>query len=330
MVDQLSYGVSLAMHCLSLRFITFCPPHPDSIPGPGNTYGVPARWPSAIKAPSDGLSRLRQLAHEVEDEFTNEFNRIIAGSGRGFQPIASAFGFTSAEAIIFNYPGGMGDRTAGERDISGGEGGDPKHGKVRPGSGPSRIHIGYCFEEQDLDPVWEAKIRSLGSGAPKILVTMGSFLSARADVLRNCTEAALQAYPDAAVIVGAGASRGALSDLRSDHVLIESIVPQQALLREIDVLVHHGGCGSFTEALYHGCPMLVLPFSSDQFSVARDVEESNIGEVLEPNSFTSSMFSSALERAMARCGGREISRWRQDVRARGPAYGVLKLEAALS
>jgi hypothetical protein len=32
-VNQLSYGVTFAMHCLGLRFATFCLPHLSTIPG---------------------------------------------------------------------------------------------------------------------------------------------------------------------------------------------------------------------------------------------------------------------------------------------------------
>ncbi len=50
-----------------------------------------------------------------------------------------------------------------------------------------------------------------------------------------------------------------------DDWLVRASLPQVALLRHANLLVTHGGNNSVTEALTHGVPMLVLPFSTDQF-----------------------------------------------------------------
>lgn len=47
-VDILSYSVTLALYSLNLDFITYCPPHPYTIPDQEMNYGVPKYWPSAI------------------------------------------------------------------------------------------------------------------------------------------------------------------------------------------------------------------------------------------------------------------------------------------
>lgn len=45
-VDQLSYPVTLALHCLGLPFATFCPGHPTYLPhSPDALFGVPYAWP---------------------------------------------------------------------------------------------------------------------------------------------------------------------------------------------------------------------------------------------------------------------------------------------
>jgi UDP:flavonoid glycosyltransferase YjiC (YdhE family) len=47
--------------------------------------------------------------------------------------------------------------------------------------------------------------------------------------------------------------------------------------------VTHGGNNSVTEALTCGVPMLVLPFSTDQFAGAAAVENAGVGLALDPN-----------------------------------------------
>ena len=49
------------------------------------------------------------------------------------------------------------------------------------------------------------------------------------------------------------------------------------------MLVTHGGNNSVTEAVGTATPMLVLPFSTDQFAGAAAIERVGVGEVLDPN-----------------------------------------------
>ena len=60
-------------------------------------------------------------------------------------------------------------------------------------------------------------------------------------------------------------------------------LPQVALLAHASLLVTHGGNNSVTEALTHGVPLLVLPFSTDQFDGAAAIERHLAGVALDPN-----------------------------------------------
>jgi len=60
-------------------------------------------------------------------------------------------------------------------------------------------------------------------------------------------------------------------------------LPQVRLLRRAALAVTHGGNNSVTEALTCGVPMLVLPFSTDQFAGAAAVENAGLGLALDPN-----------------------------------------------
>ena len=81
------------------------------------------------------------------------------------------------------------------------------------------------------------------------------------------------------------ADRAVLGDLPS-HWLVREYLPQVQLLRRAALAVTHGGNNSVTEALTCGVPMLVLPFSTDQFAGAAAVENAGVGLVLDPNAAT--------------------------------------------
>ena len=50
-----------------------------------------------------------------------------------------------------------------------------------------------------------------------------------------------------------------------------------SILQRASVLVTHAGNNSVTEALAHGVPMLMLPFSTDQFDGAAAIEAARFG-----------------------------------------------------
>jgi UDP:flavonoid glycosyltransferase YjiC (YdhE family) len=64
---------------------------------------------------------------------------------------------------------------------------------------------------------------------------------------------------------------------------VRASLPQVALLGHASLLVTHGGNNSVTEALTHGVPLLVMPFSSDQFDGAAAIERHLAGVALDPN-----------------------------------------------
>ncbi len=130
------------------------------------------------------------------------------------------------------------------------------------------------------------------------------------------------------VVVAAGERTAALADLAGDRVEVARSVPQRALLDHVDAMVHHGGGNSFTECLRAAVPAVVLPFSSDQFSVARDAERSGAGVVLDPNTLASAEVPAALEAVWATREPR-VSDLAESVGRRGPRWAAGELLAAM-
>ena len=116
---------------------------------------------------------------------------------------------------------------------------------------------------------------------PLVYVSFGSFLSVRADVLARVVTA-LSSLPVRVALAVGSADRAVLGEV-PDGWLVREFLPQVALLERCALAVTHGGNNSVTESLHSGVPMLVLPFSTDQFAGAAAIENAGVGLVLDPN-----------------------------------------------
>lgn len=303
-VDQLSYPVTLALHCLGLRYATFCPGHPTYVPPSEDVrFGVPYAWPREIRPGEDRLEELRAAAGAVETAFTRRFAEVARVHAPEAPPPGRAFALASPHAVAFAYP---------EFPWL------PDH----PENGPSLLYGGHCgpAAEPHPGPEWEEVVGRLGAGHDRlVLIALGTFLSARDDVLALLVEGLRSHVPGAAAIVAAGDRAAALSALAGPGVHVEATVPQRWLLGKVDAMVHHGGNNSFTECLASGTPALVLPFSSDQFAIAHDAERAGAARCADPSRLDGRSAGRALRRLLDDPPP-GVGRWSRWVRRRGPAW----------
>lgn len=302
LTDQLSYSTTLALHCLRIPFASVCIGHPSDIPAPGSIFGVPDCWPPEVSIDELKLKELREVALQVDVEATMRFNSVIAANDRCVASVASALSFSSNQARVFNYPANLADYPS----VSGRD-----------------LFMGHCSSLSDkLSGEWRSRLKAL-SGFPKVLVSLGTFQWIHSDLLRIIVGGVLAAAPNAAVVVAAGPSKLSLADMGSEHVLIEEFVPQNDLLAEMDLIIHHGGNNSFTEALANSVPSIVAPFASDQFSVAYDVSRVGLGLVVDPNSrYLRDDITAAVNSIFRDDIAANVSRVAAQVRARGPAWAA--------
>ncbi|MEV4562086.1 glycosyltransferase [Kitasatospora sp. NPDC049285] len=314
LVDQLNYPVTLAMHCLGLPYATFCPGHPSYIPtDPDAFFGLPVAWPESVRPDPGSLSELRTAVSLNDRAFTEAFRRVCSQTAPGRALPDRAFALCSPHAIVFNYL---------------------ELPWLRPAPpGPEAIFAGHCTaepEETRLSARWRTTVNRLTSGGrPLILVAFGTFLSARSDVLRTVTEAAL-ACTGASVIVAAGnrvdelLQAPRLATASSHRLCVAEAIPQQEILAHAAAMIHHGGNNSFTECVVAGVPALALPFSSDQFAIAHDLERAGLGISLDPNTLDVTDAGAALANLLA--GDRSESRARRtQARAVGPWFAAEQL-----
>lgn len=299
-VDILSYSVTLSLYFLGLPFVTFCPPHPNTIPREGRYFNVPKNWPEAITVSNEELAKLKRVSTQTQQEFTEVFNAIIT-ENKSIETISNAFSLVSEIAVIYNY-----------FDFNNIE---------KNEENPKELFIGNSFQAVALDEEWMERI---AINEKKIMISLGTFLSNRKDVLEKLILSARESHPDALLIVSAGSHAEELKKHSSPNTIIEGFIPQVALMQYVDTVVFHGGCNTLTEAMYHGKEMVILPFSSDQFNIAYDVEKHNLGRVLDPNNFSKEQLAQALNEI------EEISKdnlryWRNVSRERGADYAVKKI-----
>lgn len=296
-VDILSYGVTLSLYALDLPFVTFCPPHPRTIPEGDEQYSVPVNWPSAITVKDEKVDELRAISKATQEEFTVIFNEIIEQNNEKKEKIENAFSLVSPIATIYNYFDFY-DRACG--------------------SDPKKIFIGNCFTEDVLDKEWKEKINRDNR---KILITFGTFLSNRIEVLEKLIAACVKFDSNATCIVAAGSNAVNLKVLESEHVIISDFIPQKALMPYMDLVIFHGGCNTFTEAMYYGKPMVILPFSSDQFNIAYDAEKNNLAEILDPNNLNEKDIIESIEKSINR-SREDLDKWSDISKNRGSDYAA--------
>lgn len=255
-VDQLAFGATAALRGLRREFISFHPGHPSAISN-GTPYGYPPRLPPRLQVSIEGLEELKQVCRRVVARFTDEYNGAIARIDPGAPLVRDAFSATSELRTLINYPAELG------------VGHSP--------SARSRF-IGSSVRSQALPD--KLKL-STSSGRPTIFVSLGSFFSARSDLLMKIVRAFRNEPVN--VVLASGTTPRHLLEPIPTHWTVEPFLPQPAVLRRSDLVVTHGGNNTVTEALTAGVPLLVGPLSTDQFAGAADVERAGLGRTFDPN-----------------------------------------------
>ncbi|MDQ4099323.1 MAG: glycosyltransferase [Chloroflexota bacterium] len=116
---------------------------------------------------------------------------------------------------------------------------------------------------------------------PLVYVTMGTVFN-DPEPLRRAVEGVRALDVRVLATVGPAAVPAVLGGQPS-HVVVESYVPQTAVLPHCDVVVSHGGSGTVLGALMLGLPQVCLPQGADQFLNAKAVAASGAGLAITPD-----------------------------------------------
>jgi len=263
-VDHLAFSARLALAAAKVPYADVVLGHPSALPQPGEVYGFPPAWPAAFTPTTEQLDRLRALCERVDASFTAEWNAALAELDPAATPCASAFAEHGPQ-LFFNYPAELAE---------------PRDGTF----------LGSAVRAEPTDDEVEAWLAS--SDDPFVYVSFGSFLSVRDDVLQRVVDAL------AALGMRAAIATGASSVQAPQGWLVRGFLPQVRLLDEAAAAVTHGGNNSVTEAMTAGVPLVVLPFSTDQFAGAAAIERAGVGVALAPNSASVDELMDAVRRAI--------------------------------
>ena len=301
--DQLAFGATLALRALAQPYVSFHPGHPSAIVGPGEVFGFPALRSREFDADDRELANLWERCVEVSERFTHVFNRTLRGLNPSAPQVVSAFAATSPLLTLVNYPAELGE--------------------YRRASLPRSVHfVGASVRHEPItDPTLSAWLARPNGELPRIYVSFGSFLSARSDVLARIVDA-FRAEPIQLVVASGVTQSESLPDVPKSW-RIQPYVPQPALLRWCDLAISHGGNNTVTEALWAGVPLLLCPFSTDQFAAAEDVRRSGLGDVFDPNAASPEAIADLARGVLAGAAPERAALLSERLRSgAGPAYAV--------
>ena len=272
-VDHVSFASTLAMYATERPFVTLVPGHPSQLPVGPERYGVPTTWPLRIRPDPHQLAELDRLVDRVTRVFTERWNAALATVAPDRPAVSDAFR-VHGDTVLYNSTLEM--------------------------QAPSRMmtlpedhrFVGPLVRHEQL-PTELSTWATRRDDRPQVYVALGTFLSHRSDVLARIAEPLRHLDVRAAIATGA-TSVDRFGDLPDDW-LIAPQLPQVAMLRTADMIVHHGGNNSVQEALATGVRQLVLPFSTDQFSNAADLERIGGAQVLSPNEASAADLALAID-----------------------------------
>jgi len=260
-VDHLAFSARLALRAGGVPYADVVLGHPSALPvGGDEVYGYPPLWPRAFDPDPGELAALHERCAVVRDAFTAEWNRALRTLAPQSEPSVDGFA-EHGDLLLLNYPHAL-------------------HDPARTALLPPHAFLGSAVRDEVL-PANIAGWLSAPTEMPLVYVSFGSFLSVRADVQARVVAALHRMDVRVALAIGSG-DRAVVGELPS-HWLVREYLPQVRLLRRAALAVTHGGNNSVTEALTCGVPMLVLPFSTDQFAGAAAVENAGLGLALDPN-----------------------------------------------
>lgn len=278
-VDHVSFASTLAARATGRPFTTLVPGHPTQLPVGDERYGLPPSWPLGLRPRRHELITLERLLDRVGRGFTERWNEVFQSLRPGAAAVEDAYR-VCGHRVLHNTVATLMDperRSRLNRDR------DQRHHFVGP------LITTDAEDPGDGSSWWGGKPRR-----PRVYVAFGTFLAHRGDVLAKVAEGLRQAGAQAAIAIGPNEPER-LGPIPNDW-LIGATLPQVGLLRGADIAISHGGNNSVQEALAAGCHQIVLPFSTDQFANAADLEQRAGATVLAPNTVRPADIADAIER----------------------------------
>ena len=277
-VDHLAFSARLGLLSAGVPHADVVLGHPSALPVETEVYGYPPSWPAVFAPDATELTLLELQCEAVRDSFTRQWNDALHKLDPQATPSRDAFQ-ECGDVLLLNYPAEL-------------------HAPERTKALPPHVFLGSAVRTEAVDPEVEAWLAA--DSLPVVYVSFGSFLSVRGDVLTRVA-AALRGLP-VRVALAVGATDPTVLGPIPDSWLVRGFLPQVRLLQDAALALTHGGNNSVTEAMREGVPLVVLPFSTDQFAGAAALDDAGFGTSLPPNTATVLDLREACERMLRLTG----------------------------
>ncbi len=168
----------------------------------------------------------------------------------------------------------------------------------QPDWAPSTFQTGFAFYDgnKDFGSTEEKLMEFIDSGEPPIIFTLGSAAvwDAR-DFYIESAKAAKILKRRAVLLIG----ENELPKDLSDEIVAFKYAPFGEVFPKAACVVHQGGIGTTSQVLRAGVPMLVMPFSHDQFDNAARCSRKRIGRWLYREKYRAELVAKELNEILA-------------------------------
>jgi MGT family glycosyltransferase len=145
---------------------------------------------------------------------------------------------------------------------------------------PSNVrYIGPLLDSSDWSKPWISPWFN-GSDRPRALISFSTTNQDQTEALQRTISAIGRIEMDAVTTLGPAVDEMTLR--APDNVKLLPSAPHDAVMKEVSLVVTHGGHGTVSRSLSHGLPLLVMPFGRDQSDIAVRVEARGLGLILPP------------------------------------------------
>lgn len=141
-------------------------------------------------------------------------------------------------------------------------------------------YIGPLLDEGHWSEPWRSTWTA-GSKRTRVLVSFSTTQQDQAAALQRVIDAVAAVGMEGVATTGP-ALEGTALDAPAGVALVPT-APHDQVMKEVSLVVAHGGHGTVSRALRHGLPLLVMPMGRDQYDIAARVECHGAGLVLPPD-----------------------------------------------
>ena len=161
---------------------------------------------------------------------------------------------------------------------------------------PKHIHFTGPFSNSLSRPAVDFPYAQL-TGKPLIYASLGTLQNRLQHVFEDIAQACVGLDAQLVISLGSGINAASLPKLAGDPIVV-NYAPQFELLQRASLVITHAGLNTTLGALSNAVPMVAIPISLDQPSVAARIAWTGTGEVVALNKLSESRLHAAVQRVL--------------------------------